>query len=405
MDVLPQIEALLKQTMGLDANSIGSATIERAVEQRQAACRIRDPILYWDHLSGSPAELQELIETVVVPETWFFRDREAFAALANLVMPEWLRGQPLGPLRVLSVPCSSGEEPYSAAMALLDAGLSPNRFQIDAVDISARALALAQRGVYGSNSFRGEELSFRQRHFDALAEGHRIRDAVRQSVRFRQANLFAGALSDLYDVIFCRNLLIYFDRPMQDRAIRLLSGLLTAKGFLFVGPSETSLLANHEFSSARWPLSFCFRKAPPERKAPVAPPPRPRTVRPARVTPVVTRAAPRAAAPLPETQEQQLERAQRLADQGRLAEAQSTCEKCIREYGPTARAYYLLGLVRDAASDVSGAGDFYRKALYLDPEHEEALLHLALLLEQQGDRAGAQLLRSRAQRRARGAAP
>ena len=102
---------------------------------------------------------------MVVTETWFFREKQPFAALVRLVIEEWLPAHPTGRLRLLSVPCSSGEEPYSMAMALMDAGFPAARFEISAVDISARALAFAQRAIYGRNSFRGADLDFRTRHF------------------------------------------------------------------------------------------------------------------------------------------------------------------------------------------------------------------------------------------------
>src|ERR1700676_4715236 len=82
---------LLKSSMGLNAASIGQSAIERAVQERSAACNLGDPQAYWERVRASDAELQALIEAVVVPETWFFRDRESFAALARLAHEEWLR--------------------------------------------------------------------------------------------------------------------------------------------------------------------------------------------------------------------------------------------------------------------------------------------------------------------------
>ena len=128
------IEALLRQKIGLDANSIGSRTIARAVEQRQIACGLPDRAAYLRHLQTVARELEELIETVVVPETWFFRDTEPFVYLNQYVRSEWLKAN-FSILRVLSVPCSTGEEPYSIAMTLLDSGLNPTQFCIDAVDV------------------------------------------------------------------------------------------------------------------------------------------------------------------------------------------------------------------------------------------------------------------------------
>ncbi len=190
--VLADFENLLKETMGLDVASIGSSAIERAVEKRLLACELQETHAYWERVRVSEAELQELIEAVVVPETWFFRDREAFAALALTVYEDWLGAHPEDHLRLLSLPSSTGEEPYSMAMALLDAGFPANRFRVDAVDISARALARAGHAVYGKNSFRGNELGFRDRHFEATAHGYRLSDAVRRQVRFQQSNLLAA---------------------------------------------------------------------------------------------------------------------------------------------------------------------------------------------------------------------
>ena len=116
------IEALLKERIGLDAASVGRGTIERAVEERRQAMGADDPATYWNLLHAVPDELQALIESVVVPETWFFRHREALLALARFAAQRVFgAGEPM--LRILSLPCSTGEEPYSIAMALLDAGM------------------------------------------------------------------------------------------------------------------------------------------------------------------------------------------------------------------------------------------------------------------------------------------
>jgi len=280
------IEDLLKASMGLSVASIGPTAIARAVQERLSACELGDLPAYLERLRASGTELQALIETVVVPETWFFRDRHAFAALVRLVHKEWLPTHPDGVLSVLSLPCSTGEEPYSIAMALLDASVPANRFRVDAVDISARNLAQAARAVYGNNSFRGNELGFRDRHFDGTARGYRLRDPVRRQVRFQQGNLFAADLlpgAAIYDVIFCRNVLIYFDRPTQDRALVVMNRLLNAKGVLFVAPAETGLPAGHDLVSTNEPLAFAFRKAgvlPHQRKRKAAHPVKPLAPRP-----------------------------------------------------------------------------------------------------------------------------
>ncbi len=407
--------------MGLSVLSIGPAAIARAVQERLLLCDVPDLPAYLELVRASGNELQALIEAVVVPETWFFRDNNAFAALARMAYQEWLPAHPQGMLSLLSLPCSTGEEPYSMAMALLDAGIPANRFRVDAVDISTRNLAQGVRGVYGKNSFRGQDLRFRDRHFDRTADGYRVNEMVRRQVRFQQGNLFAAGLlpgTAIYDVIFCRNVLIYFDRPTQDRALEVLNRLLHARGILFVAPAETGLPASHGLVSTNEPLAFAFRKAG------VAPPTLPRKatlagqlLAPRRLTarpPGASRAGRAASSTLTVAVPAGLARdlpftpsvdlaadlgeATQLADQGHFVEAAKFCEEHLRRHGPSAIAFYLMGLVRDATGNHSEAATYYRKALYLDSNHYDAQIHLALLMDKQGDPAGAQVLRNRARR-------
>ncbi|MDB5459122.1 MAG: wspC, partial [Caulobacteraceae bacterium] len=291
-------------------------------------------------------------------------------------------------------------------------GLPPERFVIDATDISAQALGRAREGVYGKNSFRGADLGFRDRHFSPTPEGLRISDAARASVRFKQTNLLAvdglGA-AESYDVVFCRNLLIYFDADTQQRAIQILRRLLSPEGLLFVGPGEANLMLGAAFTPAQIPLAFAFKKA-----APVGPPAKTTLTRD-RVAALVTLPA-AASSPRPRAFNPALARPasnavaakrpgfadiRRLADEGRLAEATKACEEHLRKEEPAAEAWRLLGLLRDASGELDGAAECYRKALYLDPTDRESLGHLALLLQRQGDVTGAKRVSARALRRER----
>ncbi len=408
--VYARIAALLKERMGLDAESIGVASVERAVRERLTARRLKDVQVYWTQLSASEEELQELIEAIVIPETWFFRDPEAFAALVRVALQEWLAKHAEGTLRVLSLPCSTGEEPFSMAMALLDGGLAPSRFHIDAIDISTRAIAWAEQGTYGKNSFRAKDLGFRDRYFEPVDRGHRLSDGVRRQVHFRHGNLLsAGWLHGAhgYDVIFCRNVLIYFDRATQRRAIEVLGRLLIPSGLLFVGPSETGLLLDHGFVSTGIPLAFAFR--PPGNPAPgLRPRQRPAA---AATTPTLFLAKPSkpvaVAKPQPRSAptgkttvatEHWIDQARRLANQGDLVEALKCCEQNLRGQPASAETFHLMGLLHDAVGRVREAAEHYRKALYLDPQHRDALLHLAVALQKEGDERGAQRLFERMNR-------
>ncbi|MEA3090767.1 MAG: chemotaxis protein methyltransferase WspC, partial [Caballeronia sp.] len=266
-----QFAGLLQRTMGLDPSSIGEKAIERAVSDRFAEWRAagadgldesRASIeAFWLVVNGVPAQLQALIEAVVVPETWFFRDAEAFNALAKLARARLL-DQPFKPVRILSMPCSSGEEAYTAAMAMLDAGIAPERFSIDAIDISGRALDIARHAHYGGNAFRSRALGFRERFFAQAGDQWRLLPEVTERVQFRQANLLTldPQMFEPFDFVFCRNVLIYFGRQTQHTAMRVLDGLLAPGGTLFVGPAETGLMMREGMASAKLVLAFAFRR-------------------------------------------------------------------------------------------------------------------------------------------------
>ena len=460
MMLVDDFSAVLKRKMGLDSGSIGKAAVERAVRHRMLAVGAGDEQDYLMRVQTSPAEMQQLIEAVIVPETWFFRYPESQAAMAALARERLFgagtaaagvsgsgiatSGADTRVLRVLSVPCSSGEEPYSIAMALLDAGVPASRFQVDAVDISERMVEFAQRACYGRNSFRGDELSYRDRYFTETAAGHQLAGAVAARVRFLAGNLFDAHLlqnSVPYDFVFCRNLLIYFDAATQERAVAVLRRFTRRDGILFVGPAETSLMTARRLPAVPMPRAFAFRAepaaAPVENPAPAAmpwtpPPPAPRpaarphahgharmregaAAAPASGWPAMTPVG-AAPAPLPAARPatnpplsspasasaQDLDASLRgiaaLADQGRVQDALAQCRAHLDRHGASAEALYLLGLLQDADGDARQAQAAYRKALYLEPTHREALLHLAALIASDGDQEGARRLQARAAR-------
>ena len=189
---LEYFEQLLKEAIGLDVASVGASVIVRAANERRLACHCATLDDYQDLVRTSTVELQNFIERVVVPETWFFRNREAFEALHRIAQATALGAD--ATLRLLSLPSCTGEEPYSMAMTLLDAGMPPHRFVIDAVDISEEALASGRIGVSGKKSFRDRDLSFKDRYFEACDGGFRIAPRVRQQVVFRHGNMVSPTL-------------------------------------------------------------------------------------------------------------------------------------------------------------------------------------------------------------------
>ncbi|WP_248803632.1 CheR family methyltransferase [Pseudomonas sp. MWU13-2100] len=410
----------LKHRIGLDVASVGAAIIERAVRQRCTQLQMPSADHYWTRLQASGDEQQALIEAVIVPETWFFRYPESFSTLARLASERLAQIKGMRALKILSLPCSTGEEPYSIAMALLDAGLAPHQFKVDGIDVSPLSVERARRAVYGKNSFRGQGLEFRERHFTVLADGYRLSERVREQVRLQSGNLLDPELrvGEVYDFVFCRNLLIYFDLATQRQVFDILKRLTHVDGVLFIGPAEGNLLGRMGMCSIGAAQSFAFRRQTDVEPAPLpvfVPPPLPlRVPQPASASvlplrrPFSTRAAfvPRAPAATPrpaapDAAASLLARIATLANAGNGAQAREACETYLRQHEPVAQVFYWLGLLSDVAGSALEAQGFYRKALYLEPQHPEALIHLAALLASQGDAAGARRLQERAARNER----
>ena len=343
-------------------------------------------------LLGPGDELQALVEEIVIPESWFFRDDRPFEALREHART-WLGYPARPPLSALSIPCAGGEEPYSIAIALAEVGLPASRFRVDAAEVSARSLERAIAGVYGPNSFRGPAAAIRPKFFREQGGRYSVDSEVRKSVRFRAGNLLDPRLVEgdpPFDVVFCRNLLIYFDAPSRAKAFGSLARLTADGGLLFLGHADRG---DESPTSPFRPLAargtFAYRKGPAEVAPPRAPSARPKpraTAEPARPRPAPEPVTPPAPpAPPAETPAEILARASSLADRGRYDEAGRLVERAVARAGPSARASSLLGLIRQAAGDLKGAEAHFLRAVYLDPLDDEALLALALLAGRRGD--------------------
>lgn len=400
---LGAIEALLEEAIGLDSATVGRATVERAVRRRLEACGLPEAGAYLARLRRDPGELQALVDEVTVLETWFFRDRRPFELLRELVRRRWWPPRPQRPLRVLSLPCATGEEAYSIAMVLHELGYGPGTLQLEAVDVNVRALAVARRGCYGEKSFRGDEEGYRARYFRRTAQGLEVDRRIRALVRFRQGNLLdPQGLAGPFEVVFCRNVLIYFSRPLQERALARLRALLAPDGLLFVGHAEGGRIPRELFRPLRQGGAVAFEPAaeglrrredptppplalPPPRRAsrrppsrarkrgPVPPPPRP---------------------PVPSPQEE----AARLLEEGKAGEAEALCRRWLEAAPVEAEAHYLLGSALLAQGRRGEGEEALRRAVYLDPRHYRALVRLAAEAGARGDRRAEAAYRARAAR-------
>jgi len=410
-----QIEAILQAQIGVAASIIGSKEITRVIERRRLACNLPDLQTYLQLLQTSTQELEELIELVIVPETWFFRDWEPFVFLENYIKSEWLPSKSQSILRVLSIPCSSGEEPYSIAMTLLNAGLTPNQFMIDAVDISKKSLTKAEEAIYSRNSFRGNNLEFRSRYFTLKNDKYKLCDLVKNTVNFMYGNLVDPYFCigrQLYDVIFCRNVLIYFESVAREQSLLNLERLLINQGLIFVGHAETVQIAQPRFESVRHSFAFAYRKI--DKNIPKFLDSQQLLIKNTQLAPI-----PKIASPLDIKQEPQsstkipkesinftrnqpsmlnLKTIRRLADSGQLSEAATLCETYLKQNYTNVEAYVLRGQIYLAQGMEKQAEQCFQKAIYLDPNDYNSLMHLTLLAENRGDIAKAAVLRQRIQR-------
>ena len=199
---------------------------------------------------GGESELVHLVDSITTNKTDFFREPQHFEYLLRTAVPELIRSRGAGlrrPLAVWSAGCSSGEEPYTLAMVLMEVaeGLPGFQFRILATDISTAVLQKAQRAVYEEERVEPVPLPLRRKY---LLRGRnrrlslvRIAPEVRRRVSFRRLNFLDGQFGfrEALDVIFCRNVMIYFDRSTQEALLRRFCGHLTPDGYVFLGHSES----------------------------------------------------------------------------------------------------------------------------------------------------------------------
>lgn len=424
MDVAPVLE-LLRKKIGLNPESIGTASVEKSVREQiecSGAVSIED---YVNKVNGSVAELNRLIESVVVKETSFFRNTTPFIALHRYLKQFVLNKKDWKILRVLCLPCATGEEAYSIAMAFFDMKLSAKQFFIFAGDVSEQVLQIAKAGTYSPYSFRGEDIAFRERYFSKQAEGtYLLKKEVRDAVHFERVNILSGRFlpgQKPFDVIFCRNLLIYFDDAAKEKAIAALSQHLSDEGVLFVGHAEGANISPSGFASLDFPMSFAFARkkyaavvndvlnidnhkkksissvAPVQRKVVKSE----SFTDTDKITPVKPEryAKGENEGTAKNIQiDQDISKVRQLAAAGSFGEVTAICERLLSEGVESAEIYYLLGQAADSTGDNLLAEEYLKKAIYLNADFYDALISLSFICGRMGNPDKAASLRRRAQR-------
>jgi chemotaxis protein methyltransferase WspC len=252
------VEPVIRERLGVDPASLGPAVAARAVEARMRATHSPTVESYFALLLA-PTEVNALAAELAVPETWFFRGgRRLFDGLADFLLRRATRGAG-SPARALSIPCSTGEEPYSLAIALHERLVPPDAVRIDAVDVSASHLDRASTGRFPDASFREPGIDPRPTHFRHVADRWELHPHLRPLVQFRSGNMTDPAFlagEPVYDLILCRNLFIYLTADGRKRAMAHLDRLLAPNGRLCLSTAEADRLPAGKFV-ADGPNEFC----------------------------------------------------------------------------------------------------------------------------------------------------
>lgn len=402
---------LLRERTGLRPQSVAAQQLLATLQRRGQGSAPALAALHAQALQ-SAAAFGALVESAVVPETWFFRDPAAFDALADAVRR---RAPTAAPYRVLCVPCSTGEEAWTLALTLQRAGLQSSQYELLALDIAAPAIERARRGLYGASSFRGIEPGQCPALCQPAGRQWQVLDSLRPGLRFERANLLEldpATLGGEFDAVFCRNLLIYLDTAARQRVAQLLRALtVPERGLLFVGPAEAADAFGGTLQRLDWPLSFgfCNRAAPAIQrgaaKRPAARPPGTSTAAPSGSAASAPRTSAGPWQPLPQRPAPSLAEVNTLADRGDLACAWVAAQALLAAQPLLADAHALLGLLAQTRDEPALARRCFQNALFLDPQHRQSLQHLMLAATAAGASDEAERLRlrlARAQAQAEG---
>ena len=377
------------------------------------------------HLTAG--QLDMLASHLTIHETYFWREPLVFDALCGQILPDLIRARAGGEkrLRIWSAGCATGEEPYSLAIALRRAIPDPENWNITllATDINPRVLRKAAAGVYGDWSFRNVPPWLKERYFQSIEKGkYELLPEIRKMVSFAYLNL----AEDIYpsplnntnamDIIFCRNVTMYFTPERTVKVGRNFSRALVDGGWLMVGASELSQQIFTIFTPVNFPGAIVYRKedretrtfpvlpadvalpgaeffAPPEEAAagtgrePLPPRPEESGIKqPAETAPAQSLAR-------EDTREARADIApavRALANRGKLTEALALCEKAIASDKMNPGLHFLCAIILQELDHIEEEAASLKRTLYLDPDFVPAYYALGNLMLRQGDMQAAQ---------------
>jgi chemotaxis protein methyltransferase CheR len=260
-----QLRDVIRERFGIFFDDTKRFLLQSRLQTRLVKCSAANFGAYYRlltmHREGE-SEWEELASVLSNNETYFFRERAQLDILTKDVVDDSLRSVTPS-LRVWSAACSSGEEPYSLAMALSESRrLAASQIDIQATDISPRVLEKSQTAFYREISFRATPPELIQRYFRLFQDGFVLTDEIKRMVEFSRLNLMdAGAIAKTgpFDAIFCRNVLIYFDKPTQKKVVEAFARALRPRGFLFLGHAESIMRLTDLYDPVVTPKAIYYR--------------------------------------------------------------------------------------------------------------------------------------------------
>lgn len=270
--ILGKIRDLIRDKSGIYFGSQKSYTLENKLAPRLKDLNLNTLEEYYYFLCYDPQRNKEfnlLTNTLTVNETSFFRNPSQINAFQNKILPEILekrRGENELRLRIWSAGCSSGEEPYTLAIIIKEIlGQELYRWFTDilASDIDTTVINFAEKGIYSGYSLRNAPSQYKEKYFGVNQERYQIHDEIKRRVRFRRLNLVDEShmkLVPLMDIIFCRNVLIYFEESSRKKTVSYFYDILNPGGYLFVGHSESLHQLSRAFKPVLFSGAFAYKK-------------------------------------------------------------------------------------------------------------------------------------------------
>ncbi len=412
---LAELASLLRERVGLNIRSDSWSALRIALAARfeDLNGRVRGAPGYLDLLRSEDGdeELRRLLPLVTVGKTAFFRDERQFRALAAL-LPGLLkaartRGRPVS---IWSAGCATGEEVYSIAMTAAEAGAQPGEVEIIGTDVNPEAVSAAARGFFEARRIRDVPAAMASRWFEEEGAGYRVRSELRRFLAgVRPHNLvgqpFPRPQAGDWDLVFCRNVIIYFDTATTQQVLARFRASLEPGGFLFLGYSESLFRLFEGFDLAEVAGAFLYRRPEVGAPRPSAPPPPPAMAH--RYVPAPVQhvrldppPAPRPASGAPPRRvlspQEVLDAAVELIGGGRFGAAREALERLIRDSGEHLGVRLTLANLYVVLRQPDRARESYRVALAMEPLSAEAHLFYGIHLLAAGDADGAALELSRA---------